>query len=251
MQPSLELPRDNESQRRLLAAWNEELQGAPAQTILRRALTAYGDGLVIAASFSVEDTALIDMAVALEPRVRVFTLDTGRLPEETYEVIERVRARYGVDVVSYSPRTRDVEQLVTLRGPSSFYESVERRKECCHIRKVEPLSRALAGRSAWATGLRREQSITRQGLEPFELDDANGGLVKVSPLAALSEQEVWDYVRARDVPYNKLHDRGYRSIGCAPCTRAVGPDGDVRAGRWWWESADSKECGLHAKGGVR
>lgn len=230
-----------------IGALNHELERASPQDILRRALALFGDGLVIASSFSVEDTALIDMAVALEPRVKVFTLDTGRLPEETYHVIDRVRARYRVEVVSYFPDTSAVERLVTLKGPSSFYDSVDNRKECCRIRKVEPLRRALAGKRAWATGLRREQSVTRKDLKPFELDEASGGLVKVSPLAAWSHDELWAYVKERNVPYNKLHDQGYPSIGCAPCTRAVGPDDDVRAGRWWWESPDSKECGLHAK----
>ena len=226
---------------------NRELDGASPQAILRRAFELFGDGLVIASSFSVEDTALIDMAVALEPKVKVFTLDTGRLPEETYQVIDRVRARYRIEVVSYFPDTSAVERLVTLKGPSSFYDSVDDRKECCRVRKVEPLRRALAGRRAWATGLRREQSVTRKELAPFELDDANGGLVKVSPLAAWSEREVWAYVKERNVPYNKLHDQGYPSIGCAPCTRAVSLGEDFRSGRWWWESEAARECGLHVK----
>lgn len=230
---------------------NHQLAGASPQDILRHALALFGDGLVIASSFSVEDTALIDMAVALEPKVKVFTLDTGRLPEETHHVIERVRARYGVEVVSYFPDTQAVERLVTLKGPSSFYASIEDRKECCRIRKVEPLRRALAGKRAWATGLRREQSVTRKDLLPFAVDEANGGIVKVSPLASWSADEVWAYVKERNVPYNKLHDEGYPSIGCAPCTRAVSPGDDVRAGRWWWESPDSKECGLHPTTGRR
>lgn len=232
-----------------LNAWNEELAKGTAEAILARAFEAFGDTLAIASSFSVEDVALIDMAVTLSPKVRVFTLDTGRLPQETYDVLDRVRFRYKVDVEAYFPATRAVEELVTLKGPSSFFDSPDNRKECCRIRKVEPLGRALASSQAWATGLRREQSVTRQDLLPFEIDENNGGLVKVSPLCSWSEADVWAYVKDRNVPYHKLHDAGYRSIGCAPCTRAVAEDEDVRAGRWWWESPDAKECGLHAKGG--
>lgn len=229
-----------------LNAWNDELKSGSAEAILARAFEVFGDRISIAASFSLEDVALIDLAVALSPKVRVFTLDTGRLPQETYDVLDRVRSRYQLEVEAYFPATRAVEELVTLKGPSSFFESPEDRKGCCHIRKVEPLSRALSSSAAWATGLRREQAVTRHDLLPFELDESNGGLVKVSPLCSWSEADVWAYVRANNVPYNKLYDAGYRSIGCAPCTRAVAEGDDVRAGRWWWESPDAKECGLHA-----
>lgn len=231
-----------------LEALNAAVVGASPSAILARAFETFGDDLVFASSLSVEDTALLDMALALRPTVRVFTLDTGRLPEETYEVLERLRHRYKIDIEVFFPDTRATEELVTLKGPLSFYDSVDDRKACCRVRKVEPLRRALAGARAWATGLRREQSVTRQALLPFERDESNGGLVKVSPLAAWSAEEVWAYVKERNVPYNKLHDRGYPSIGCAPCTRAVGAGEDARAGRWWWESPDSKECGLHERG---
>lgn len=229
-------------------ALNERLAGGSAQEILKAALELYGPRLAIASSFSVEDVALIDLALKLEPAVRIFTLDTGRLHQETYDLLDRVREKYGVKVEVYFPEAKPVEDLVRLKGPNSFYASVSDRKECCRLRKVEPLRRALAGAPAWATGLRREQSVTRQDLSPFELDEGNGGLVKVSPLYAWSQADVWAYVKENYVPTHKLHERGFPSIGCAPCTRAIEPGEDERAGRWWWEDASLKECGLHKRG---
>jgi phosphoadenosine phosphosulfate reductase len=180
--------------------------------------------------------------------LRVFTLDTGRLHPETYELMEAVRARYGLALETFAPERASVEALESKQGYFSFRESVEKRKECCGLRKVEPLGRALAGRAAWVTGLRREQSVTRAEVEPIELDGAHGGIAKVNPLAAWTLGEVWAYVREHHVPYNVLHDRGFPSIGCAPCTRAIKPYEDLRAGRWWWESLEHKECGLHPGG---
>jgi phosphoadenosine phosphosulfate reductase len=235
-------------------ALNTRFAHASAQQIVAFALEHYGARLVLASSFSVEDCALIDLAARIDADVRVITLDTGRLHQETYETLERVRRRYDVDVEVYFPRTDSVETLVRLKGPSSFYGSVEDRKECCFLRKVEPLRRALATSDAWATGLRREQSVTRTQLSPFELDDNNGPgrpLVKINPLHAWSHDDVWTYVEQNRVPYNPLHDRGFPSIGCAPCTRAVEPGEDQRAGRWWWESPEYKECGLHGRGGAK
>ncbi len=228
-----------------LADLNERFRAAPPEEILRWAVRTYSPKLVFASSFGVEDVAVIDMLSRLEPSTRIITLDTGRLPEETYEVMERVRQRYKVAIESYFPGKEAVEQLERERGFYSFRRSVEERKFCCHIRKIEPLGRGLAGANAWITGLRRDQAATRTGVEVVEIDAANGSITKINPLAFWSEQQTWAYVKDHDVPYNTLHDRGYPSIGCAPCTRAIQPGEDVRAGRWWWENPTTKECGLH------
>ena len=224
---------------------NERFRITPPQEILRWAIQTFSPRLAVASSFGVEDVALIDMLSRLEPPTKVITLDTGRLPEETYEVMERVRERYHVAIDSYFPNREAVEQLERERGFYSFRKSIEERKFCCHVRKVEPLGRALTGLDAWITGLRREQAATRTSVEVVEIDAAHGSIVKLNPLAGWTEQQVWDYIRMHNVPYNALHDRGYPSIGCAPCTRAIQPGEDIRAGRWWWESPTTKECGLH------
>jgi phosphoadenosine phosphosulfate reductase len=218
--------------------------GVPAEAVLDAALAAFHPRLAFACSLGLEDVALLDLIWRREPRPRVFFLDTGRLNQETYDTLAALRARYGLAVEVYCPRAEAVQALLAAKGPNSFRDSLENRRECCRIRKVEPLGRALAGAAAWITGLRREQSSARGGLAPFQWDEANG-LVKVNPLASWSLDQVWAYVRARGVPYNPLHDLGYPSIGCAPCTRAVRPGEDVRAGRWWWEQPEHKECGLH------
>src|SRR5215468_4345151 len=224
---------------------SQRLAGAPAEEVLAWADAEFGERAAIASSFGVEDVVLIDLAALHAPRIGIFTLDTGRLPPETYEVIEEVRRRYRADVASFFPEARAVEQLEREKGFFSFRRSVEERKECCAIRKLEPLQRALSGKLAWLTGLRREQSPTRSAVEVIEIDAAHGGIVKLNPLAAWTEAQVWRYAREHDLPVNALHARGYPSIGCAPCTRAVAPGEDVRAGRWWWESPEHKECGLH------
>jgi phosphoadenosine phosphosulfate reductase len=228
-----------------LADLNGRFQAATPGEILRWAVRTYSPRLVFASSFGVEDVAVIDMLSRLEPPTRIITLDTGRLPEETYEVMERVRERYKVAIESYFPDREAVERLERERGFYSFRRSVDERKYCCRIRKIEPLGRALVGADAWITGLRREQAATRTGVEVVEIDAANGSIAKINPLAFWTEPQVWTYVKEHDVPYNALHDRGYPSIGCAPCTRAIQPGEDVRAGRWWWENPTTKECGLH------
>ncbi|WAM28790.1 phosphoadenylyl-sulfate reductase [Myxococcus sp. NMCA1] len=227
-----------------LLAEAAEVKDAPAQDLLAWAERRFGARAAIASSFGVEDMVLIDLARQHAPSLRLFTLDTGRLPPETYELMEVVRKRYGVTVETYFPERARVEALESTKGYFSFRHSLEARKECCAIRKVEPLSRALAGQQAWVTGLRREQSVTRTDVATLEVDGAHG-LLKLNPLARWSSRDIWAYVRAKSVPYNALHDRGYPSIGCAPCTRAVKPYEDERAGRWWWESAENRECGLH------
>ena len=199
---------------------------------------------VFASSLAAEDMVLTDLILRAGLPIGIFSLETGRLHRETLDVIDKVRAQYGHDIKLYRPQPELVDQYVAQNGLNAFYDSVEMRKECCRIRKVEPLGRALAGNKAWITGQRRAQSTTRSELAVQE-DDAAHGMQKFNPLADWSEADVWEYIRANTVPYNVLHDRNYPSIGCEPCTRAVQPGEDVRAGRWWWESADSKECGLH------
>ncbi len=197
-----------------------------------------------ASSFGAEDMVLLDLIVLHAPRIEVFTLDTGRLPEETYRLMSTVRDRYPISVRVYCPDTAQLESWVERNGPDAFYRSVAQRKECCDIRKVAPLGRALAGKKAWLTGLRREQSPARDGLEVRSWDAGNG-LYKFNPLLDWSWDEVRTYIGDHGVPYNALHDQGYPSIGCAPCTRPVEDGADIRSGRWWWEDAGSKECGLH------
>jgi phosphoadenosine phosphosulfate reductase len=198
----------------------------------------------LANSLGAEDMVLTDLIVNEKLDIDVFSLDTGRLPAETYELMGRIKRHYGLKLKLFYPRHDLVEDYTRSHGINAFYDSVELRKACCYARKVEPLSRALAGKRAWITGLRAEQAATRSGLPVREFDAANG-LEKFNPLAEWTEREVWAYLHANAVPYNKLHAQGYPSIGCAPCTRAVAAGEHVRAGRWWWESADTKECGLH------
>jgi phosphoadenosine phosphosulfate reductase len=198
----------------------------------------------LANSFGAEDMVLTDLVAKYAPGIAIFTLDTGRLPEETYGLMQRVRERYGVCVTAFFPDVDRVEAFVREHGPNGFYDGIELRKACCHMRKVEPLRRALAGHNAWITGLRREQAPTRRSLGVREWD-AEHQLNKFSPLIDWREEDVWAYIHTFRVPYNPLHDRGFPSIGCAPCTRAVSRGEDVRAGRWWWESPTSRECGLH------
>lgn len=201
---------------------------------------------IMASSFGAEDMVLMDLICKHAPGIEVFTLDTGRLPKETYELMQTVKNHYDKDVQVFVPDATEIENFVTSNGPNAFYDSVELRKRCCGIRKVAPLKRALTGKKAWLTGMRRSQSVTRSELPVSEWDDDHG-LQKFSPLTDWSNGNVWAYIRAFEVPYNKLHDEGYASIGCAPCTRAITMGEDIRAGRWWWEDPESKECGLHVK----
>lgn len=221
-----------------------EVDRMSAGESLAWALERFHPRIAFASSFGAEDVVVIDLLLKLRPDARIFTLDTGRLHDETYEVAERVRRRYGIAVETFFPERIPVERIEHEKGLFSFRESVENRRECCGIRKVEPLRRALSGLDAWITGLRRGQAVTRTELRKLERDEAFG-LLKLNPLADWSHEQVWEYVRAHDLPYNALHDRGFPSIGCAPCTRAIDPGQDVRAGRWWWEMPAQKECGLH------
>lgn len=199
-----------------------------------------------ASSYGAEDMVLMDLICKFAPEIEIFSLDTGRLPAQTYEVMQQVKAHYDREVKVYYPNAEAIANYVTDNGPNAFYDSVDLRKQCCGIRKVEPLQRALAGKKAWLTGMRRSQAVTRSELPVSEWDEDHG-LQKYSPLTDWSNGNVWAYLRAFDVPYNKLHDDGYASIGCAPCTRAITMGEDIRAGRWWWEDPENKECGLHVK----
>lgn len=217
------------------------------QTILERIAAEFSPA-VLASSLAAEDMVLTDMILRAGLPIGIFTLDTGRLHAETLGVLERIKEAYGVEITLYRPEETAVDAYVRNHGLNAFYDSVDLRKECCRIRKIEPLNRALAGNTAWVTGQRRAQSTTRTALDVQEHDTARG-MTKFNPLADWSEDEVWHYIRSQRVPYNPLHDRGYPSIGCEPCTRAVRPGEDVRAGRWWWENPETKECGLHVVGG--
>lgn len=225
----------------------ERFGSASLQSVLQWAVEEYGSKVSLACSFGAEDVVILDALVKMDLRARVFVLDTGRLHEETYAVMDRCRKRYGIEFDVFSPDAGQLQSMLRMKGPNPFFTSVENRKECCSIRKVEPLRRALQGQRAWITGLRREQAVTRYGLAKVELDLEHGGIVKINPIADWTEGQVWEYIRSNDVPYNELHDRGFPSIGCAPCTRAVQPGEDIRAGRWWWEAPEHKECGLHSR----
>ena len=203
---------------------------------------------VFASSLALEDMVLTDLILKNALPIGIFSLETGRLHKETLAVLDQVKAHYGYDIALFRPQAELVDAYVAANGLNAFYDSIEMRRECCRVRKVEPLGRALLGNKAWITGQRRAQSATRSDLR-VEEDDPAHFMTKFNPLADWSEENVWDYIRANNVPYNALHDRGYPSIGCEPCTRAIQPGEDVRAGRWWWENPESKECGLHVVDG--
>ncbi len=214
------------------------------QEILRTSLEQFGSRIALATSFGAEDQVLTDMLCRLQKLPAVFTLDTGRLPQETYEVWEETETHYGIRIEGLFPDFQQVEAMTAEHGINLFYRSVELRTLCCRIRKIEPLKRKLSSLDAWICGLRRGQSQTRSAVDIVQQDE-QFGLVKICPLADWTCEQVWDYIRTNRVPYNKLHDRGYPSIGCACCTRAVSPGQDERSGRWWWEKPEQKECGLH------
>jgi phosphoadenosine phosphosulfate reductase len=222
------------------------LAGAAPADVVAWAVRRYGRKLAISSSFSIEDCVVIDLASkAGGEGFRVFSLDTGRLPDETYTTAERVRMKYDLDIEWTFPRRDEVEQLVRIKGLYSFRDSLDNRHECCGIRKVEPLGRALAGLDAWMTGLRNDQSVTRTSTSEVEIDAAHGGIAKINPLARWSMEQVRAYAHEHRVPIHPFHDQGYPSIGCAPCTRAIAAGEHPRAGRWWWEDPANKECGIH------
>lgn len=218
------------------------------QEILTWAVGKFSPRLTISASFGApEGMILVDMLHRIDPETRVFVLDTGRLHPATYDLIDRVRDRYGKNVEVVFPNSADVETMVREKGMNLFYESLENRKHCCQIRKVQPMRRYLAGFDAYVTGLRRDQNLNRADTRKIVIDSGNGGLVKLNPLADWTHERVLEYVGEHTVPVNRLHGEGYPSVGCEPCTRAVGVGDDLRSGRWWWENDDTKECGLHVQ----
>lgn len=223
----------------------KEFESKSAQEVLGWAIHAFGPKVGLASSFGAEDVAVIDMMAKIDRNAKVFTLDTGRLNQETYDVMDDIRAKYGITIDVFFPDQKEVEEMVKNSGMNLMYASVENRKLCCEIRKVHPLNRALASLDGWITGLRRDQAATRADTKKIEIDNSHGGIIKLNPIADWSSDMVWDYIRKNNVPYNKLHDMGYPSIGCEPCTRPIKIGEDPRAGRWWWESAANKECGLH------
>ena len=226
----------------------DAMESRSAEEILIWAVEKFHPRLTISASFGApEGMVLIDMLHRIDPSTRVFVLDTGRLHPATYDLIDRVRDRYGKSVDVVFPDAGAVEAMVREKGMNLFYESIESRKRCCEIRKVAPMRRYLAGFDAYVTGLRRDQNLNRAGTKKVAIDPKAGGLVKISPLADWTHEQVLEYVGAHTVPINRLHAQGYPSVGCEPCTRAVGVGEDARAGRWWWESDALKECGLHVK----
>ncbi len=195
-------------------------------------------------SLGAEDQVIAQMIATIDKSAHIFTLDTGRLFPETYDLIDLTSKKYDLNIRLMFPDAAETERMVNSKGINLFYESIENRKLCCNIRKISPLKRAFAGLDAWICGLRREQSVTRKDLQLVEWDETNN-LIKVNPLINWTENQVWEYIRVNHIPYNKLHDQGFPSIGCQPCTRAILPGEDVRAGRWWWENPESRECGLH------
>ena len=222
-----------------------EFETRPAEDVIAWALDSFGSRVALSTGFQAEGMVVLDMARRIDSDVRVFTIDTGRLPQETYDLIDRVREFYGLTVEVYYPDGEDLAQMVSKHGVNPFYRSVSLRLLCCNLRKVEPLDRALQDLDAWMTGLRRSQSDIRAGTAKIELDAGHDGIVKVNPLADWSLEQVWEYIKVNRVPYNELYDKGYTSIGCAPCTRPTEAGEDIRAGRWWWENGMPKECGIH------
>ena len=225
---------------------NTKFQNSTPKEVLEFLLTEPTNKVALSSSFGAEDQVLTDMMLQINENANIFTLDTGRLPYETYSVMDETNLKYSTKVKVYFPNNEKVEKLYQTQGINGFYESVDKRKECCFIRKIEPLKRALESVDIWVTGLRATQSVTREEMQMFEYDESNN-LIKVSPLIHFSEDDVWEYINKNNVPYNKLHKQGYPSIGCAPCTRAVKEGEDIRSGRWWWENPEHKECGLHSK----
>jgi phosphoadenosine phosphosulfate reductase len=223
------------------------LNSKKAEEILDWSSNEYPGRIALASSFGLEDMVLIDMISKLTQPISIFSLDTGRLHEETYTLMDRVRSRYDLEIITYFPESSSVEKLLREKGFLSFRESLENRKECCRIRKVDPLNRALKELSAWVTGLRKDQNVTRNDIQAVEEDKDHPPLVKINPLKDWTSGDIEEYILKNNVPTNPLHKQNYPSIGCAPCTRSVEPGEDPRSGRWWWENPEHKECGLHQK----
>jgi phosphoadenosine phosphosulfate reductase len=226
---------------------NENLQ--TPQEVLKWSLDNLHPRIAIASSFGAEDVVVIDMMMKINPKSRIFTLDTGRLNQETYDVMDEIRKKYDINIEVMFPDQNEVEQMVRVNGLNLFYNSAGNRKLCCGIRKVHPLNRMISTLDGWITGLRADQTEVRLKANKIEIDEQHNGIIKINPIIEWTWEQTWDYIKKNNIPYNKLHDNGYPSIGCEPCTRAIKPGEPLRAGRWWWESDSQKECGLHADHG--
>ena len=225
---------------------NQQFEGQSPEAVIQYFLSEYTGKIALSSSLGIEDQVLTDMIVKADKSTRIFTLDTGRLFPETYSLIDKTNIKYDIHLEVLFPDYSEVEKMVKEEGINLFYKGIDQRKACCRVRKLDPLKRAFQGLEVWICGLRKEQSITRQAVQLIEWDE-NNGLIKLNPLIHFTEDQVWDYIKKNHVPYNKLHDQGFPSIGCQPCTRAIQPGEDIRAGRWWWENPDQKECGLHKR----
>ena len=232
--------------RNMIPEWNKRFENADPTDVLSFFLNEFDKEIALSTSLGLEDQVLTHMVHALNPKAKVFTLDTGRLFPETYDLIDRTSRKYKMNIQVFFPDQEEVETMVAENGINLFYNSIEKRKQCCGIRKLNPLARALSSLHVWITGLRRDQSITRNEVRMVEWDELNN-LIKLNPLINWTEKEVWDFINKHNIPYNPLHRKGFASIGCQPCTRAIVEGEDLRAGRWWWENPDTKECGLHQK----
>jgi len=225
---------------------NQKFRNSAPEEVLKFFLEKYQQKIALASSLGLEDQVLTAMIAKIKADARIFTIDTGRLFPECYQLIDRTNDKYDIKIEVYSPEHTGVEKYVKEHGINAFYQSIELRKACCHCRKLEPLKRALSTLDVWICGLRASQAVTRTGVQVVEWDQ-NNNLIKINPLASWQEEDVWNYIKKNKVPYNKLHDQGFPSIGCQPCTRAIEKGEDIRAGRWWWEDPEHKECGLHKR----
>ncbi len=230
----------------VIESWNKKYGNGSAEALLQHFLKEYKGKIALSSSMSAEDQLLTEMVIGIDPEAKIFTLDTGRLFPETYDLIDRTAKKYDTNIEVFFPESSDVEEMVYTKGMNLFFSSIENRKLCCNLRKLKPLARALKGLDVWITGLRREQSVTRIDMQMIEWDE-NNNLLKLNPLINWTEDEVWKRIKDNNIPYNPLHKKGFVSIGCQPCTRAVLPGEDPRAGRWWWENPDTRECGLHKR----
>ena len=226
---------------------NENLK--TPQEVLQWSLDNLHPRIAMASSFGAEDVVVIDMMMKINPKSRIFTLDTGRLNQETYDVMDEIRKKYDINIEVMFPDQNEVEQMVRVNGLNLFYNSIGNRKLCCGIRKVHPLNRMISTLDGWITGLRADQTEVRLKANKIEIDEQHNGIIKINPIIEWTWEQTWDYIKKNNIPYNKLHDNGFPSIGCEPCTRAIKPGEPLRAGRWWWESDSQKECGLHADHG--
>lgn len=235
-----------ELNKNIISELNTLLATKSSQEIIRFFIDEFGEKISFGTSLGAEDQVITYILTDLKKPFSIFTLDTGRLFPETYDLIDRTNKKFNIKIKTLFPDFKEVESIVYENGINLFYKSIELRKLCCQVRKLNPLKRALEGKVGWFTGLRREQSITRTDMQIVEWDE-NSNMIKINPLIEWTEKDVWDFIKENKIPYNPLHDKGFPSIGCQPCTRAIMDGEDVRAGRWWWENPDTKECGLHAK----